>query len=336
MAIPIPLPQAVEPLFALPPPKSVGVRNTVVAFALVSIFQILAKDPTELSAQFLYWACKERDGFQGDVGTSPLKAARVLQEVGVCTEATWPYQPTPSDKVNPGHGPPPPGAIEEAKRRRLRRCTMLPATSVSAIKTALALGKPVLLGLHIWEHWNNSWQGRVLGRLRTPLPGERQGGGTALCIVGYRDDDSAPGCGYFIARNYSYSGTEWARANPDGPGHCHVPYKLVAEQGLVAIAFEGVVIEPADQPSDTMVTAPEIAQVSPPIPRTNVPFSGSLVFLNGEAVSGNEELYPNGVSPDGQPLLRIDAVTAYRLAQGMGGSELKERVALYKAKLNGF
>jgi hypothetical protein len=240
---PVALPDKVEPLASLPRAVFQGVRNSCVAFTLAAIYQILSKDNTDLSEQFLYWACKSRDNIRGDVGTNPLVAMTVLQQVGICTEAAWPYQPAPSDSANPGHGPAPERAVEEAKLRRIKRFQQLPAKDFRQIKAALAAGKPVLIGLPIWEHWQGAWQGRTMGRIRAPLPGERQRGGHAMCALGYRDDPSAPGGGYFIVRN-SW-GPEWAKDNPDGPGYCHVPYRVIFEQGLAAIAAEGVESAPA-------------------------------------------------------------------------------------------
>jgi hypothetical protein len=235
---PVALPEKVEPLAPLPKAVFQGVRNSCVAFTLAAIFQIVSKDPTDLSEQFFYWLCKSRDKIPGDVGTDPLLAMRLLQEVGICTEATWPYKPAPSDSANPGHEPPPEPAFDEAKLRRIKRFQQLPAKDFRQIKAALAAGKPVLIGLPIWEHWQGAWQGQALGRLRSPLPGERRKGGHAMCAVGYRDDPAAPGGGYFIVRN-SW-GADWAKDNPDGPGYCHVPYRVIFEQGLAAIAAEGV------------------------------------------------------------------------------------------------
>lgn len=232
------LPEKVEPLAALPKAAFQGVRNSCVAFTLAAIYQILSKDNTDLSEQFLYWACKSRDKIPGDVGTDPLLAMRILQETGICTEATWPYKPAPSDNANPGLGPPPTLAVDEAKLRRIKRFQQLPAKDFRQIKAALTAGKPVLIGLPIWEHWQGAWQGQSLGRLRAPLPGERRKGGHAMCVLGYRDDAAAPGGGYFIVRN-SW-GPQWAKDNPDGAGYCHVPYRVIFEQGLAAIAAEGV------------------------------------------------------------------------------------------------
>lgn len=238
------LPEKVEPLAQLPPAAYQGQRNTCVAFTLAACYQVLSRDPTDLSEQFFYWVCKSRDNIRGDVGTNPLLAAQILQEVGICSEATWPYRPAPVDHANPGHEPPPEAAFVEAKRRRITSFRQLPAKGVAQIKQALAAGHPVLIGLPIWESWTSGGQARRLGKLRAPLPGERRGGGHAMCLLGYRDDENAPGGGYFIVRN-SW-GSDWAKDNPDGPGYCWAPYQLVFEQGLAAFAIEGVA--PQDEP----------------------------------------------------------------------------------------
>lgn len=381
-AVPTTLPEQVAPPTHLPPPAHQGARNTCVAFALAALFQARSGDPTDLSEQFLYWACKERDGIPGDVGTDPEVGVRVLNELGICTEATWPYRPTP-DPLRPGHERPPDVAFDEARLRRVTRFRKLPAKGVLQIKEALAQGCPVLIGLPIWEHWQGSWQGWGLGRLRPPLPGEVRRGGHAMAALGYRDDPSAPGGGYLIVRN-SW-GVAWASANPDGAGYCHVPYRLVAEDGLAAIAIEQVECRPAPLPGTRRTVAvggetldvkalvaeamalrddlkslmsrldrltlqlAQMAGVEPQTPtaeaRSAAPFAldagdapefsavnGSLVLLSTEGPGANVELYPNGLSPSGLPLLRIDAATASRLAQGRFGSEPRELQTVYKAK----
>ncbi|MGQ9927608.1 MAG: C1 family peptidase [Chloroflexaceae bacterium] len=372
-AAPTALPERVDPPAHLPPPGNQGVRNSCVAFTLVALFQARSGDPTDLSEQFLYWACKERDGIRGDVGTDPLVGVRVLQDLGICTEATWPYRPAPSDPIRPGHERPPAQAFDEARLRRVTAFRKLPAKGVLQIKEALAQGYPVLIGLYIWEHWNGSWQGRTLGRVRFPLPGEARRGGHAMAVLGYRDDADAPGGGYFIARN-SW-GVDWGADNLDGPGYAHVPYRLIADSGLAAIAIEAVehphlaprpatgTLARADQAGVEALyreaaalradfgvlmgrleslearlgalagigaeaaargaAAPEAAQS---------PAAGPLLFIRGEGPGAGDELYPNGLSPEGVPLLRIDAASASELARSTLGAESPELQGLYKAK----
>ncbi|PDW03723.1 C1 family peptidase [Candidatus Viridilinea mediisalina] len=390
-SIPTSLPAEVPPLGDLPPPGDQGVRNTCVAFALAASFQVVSQAPTPLSEQFLYWACKEVDGVPGDHGTLPLVAFEVLRETGICLAETWPYAPSPRDHDNPGHGPPPPEAQSEAPLRRVERFHPLPPNNINVLKDVIAKGWPILVGLDIREHWEDSWQATHLGRLRPALPGERDRGGHALCLLGYRNDPSAPGGGYFIARN-SWGAT-WANGNSDGPGLCHVPYRLMHSNGLLALALERVrVATPPPRPPDASVgkagqaaqAAPDLAQLyaeakelhtrmgllverlaglldpsAAPRPnpapaalpdqaeRTSAPSrpaasgaaqalkrgaSGPLVLLSGAQGSAGEQLYPNGLMPEGKPLLQIDAATAARLAQGKAGQESREHQSLYRNK----
>ncbi len=253
------LPPEIDLSASLTPPMHQGKRNTCVAFTLAALYQLASGDTTDLSEQFLYWACKERDGIPGDVGTRPDVAMKALTEAGICAEPTWPYNPQP-DNANAGQGPPPAAAPNEARQRRIASFTALPSKNLYRIQAALAKGQAVLFGLPINEHWTSAWQSRTLGRVRQPLPGEASLGGHAMAAVGYRDDPDAPGGGYFIVRN-SW-GTDWGSENPDGPGYAHIPYRLVSEQNLAAFVINGVAAEPrpetTTQPQSFNAPQPDI------------------------------------------------------------------------------
>ena len=70
------------------------------------------------------------------------------------------------------------------------------------------------------------------GKITLPLPGEPPAGGHAWCVVGYMDDASVPGGGYFIVRN-SW-GPNWAAESPEAPGHAMVPYEYVERYAVEA------------------------------------------------------------------------------------------------------
>lgn len=238
------LPAEVSLIGGLTPPRNQGRRNSCVAFTLSAMLQqqlerAEGRTDVQLSPQFIYWACKERDGIPGDRGTNPLLAMRLLQELGACREQTWPYNPE-VDNQNPGHGPAEPAALEEAARYRISGFDTIPAKSVNQIKAQLAAGRSVLLGLPIYEHWVSTSQARRLGKLRKPLPGELNRGGHAMLAVGYRDDPAAQGGGYLIVRN-SW-GTDYAADNPDGPGYVRIPYQVIYEQNLAAFAITGLAL----------------------------------------------------------------------------------------------
>ena len=105
----------------------------------------------DLSEQFLYWACKQRDGFPGE-GTWIKTAMAVLEDKGICTEAIWPYNPT---KIagNEGQGPPPAGAEEKAAAYRIAKGEPVEPRWVDDLKKALANGKPVAFAVPVYGYW---------------------------------------------------------------------------------------------------------------------------------------------------------------------------------------
>lgn len=255
--VPSHLPSEINLTEGMPLPQQQGKRDTCLAFALVALYQHATGDFSDLSEQFLYWACKERDGLPYVRGTRPDVAFEVLRDMGICTELTWPYQ---SHVIvnDEGQGPPPDGAVEEAWQRRILAYSCLPDRDPSQIKASLAGNRAVLIGLPIYEHWTTTWQAHTLGRVRKPLPGESQSGGHAMTVLGYRDDQTAPGGGYFIVRN-SW-GTGWGTQNLDGPGYCHIPYRLMEEQNSVTCVIEEWLPPPALPAStESAVTGEEAA-----------------------------------------------------------------------------
>jgi hypothetical protein len=223
----------------LTPPRAQGRRNTCVAFTLAAMIQQMSDPAIDLSPQFAYWACKERDGIPGDVGTRPDIALLALIDRGICQEQTWAYNPDPDDR-NPGQGPPPGQALAEAQSYRASDMIALPPNDIHRIKATIAAGRSVLIGLAVQEHWTSTWQAWILGRIRPPLPGELSRSGHAMLAVGYRDDPRVPGNGYFIVRN-SW-GTTWGKQNADGARYAHIPYQVVFASNRAAFAITAVTV----------------------------------------------------------------------------------------------
>jgi len=214
----------------MPPVFDQGRRGTCVACAASAVnewYQArrLRKDP--LSPQHLYFECKERDGYPGE-GTYLRVAAAILEELGECTAATWPYNPSVVPG-NEGQGPPPARAAEEASEYRLYEPYKVLGNDIRGMKTVVAGferhgqqldGRPFFFGAVLYPSFLGG-QTAENGKVLMPLPHERPAGGHAMVVMGYRDGH-APGGGYFIVRN-SW-GPGWASANPDGPGNCWMPY----------------------------------------------------------------------------------------------------------------
>ncbi|MFW6106654.1 MAG: C1 family peptidase [bacterium] len=235
-----PLPPSVRLMEELFPVRDQGERGTCVAFASVGLREYLDKCLRALSEQFLYWACKQLDGLPDTPGTYLHTAMSVLGTQGVCSEEACPYNPEviPGDEAQER---PSPEAFEEAREYIMSNTRPVAANCVNHYKQMLAgdedvIGMPVAIVSLVFNSWYRSAATHQSGKITLPLPGEEPlPGGHAMLIVGYQDDSSVPGGGYFIVRN-SWS-AEWAAQSPEAPGHGMMPYAYV--ERCVVEAFTG-------------------------------------------------------------------------------------------------
>lgn len=278
------LPPVVRLSARLPAVRDQGQRGTCVAFAATALREFLAGGGVVLSEQFQYYTCKELDG-TNDAGTYLSTAMSALARFGLCRGATWPYNPLPIEG-NEGQGPPPPSAAGEAAEFLLPDTRTVEPQLPDHIREMLAgdavtPGMPVVVGTLVFNSWFMSPATHRTGRITLPLPGERPVGGHAWCIVGYVDDDTVPGGGYFIARN-SW-GTRWAHTSREGPGHALIPYAYIERCALEA--FTG----PTRLPS-----AERLPSVNIPADVSDPAFETLARPLSREARDVNEALHPAG------------------------------------------
>ncbi|HSN78628.1 MAG TPA: C1 family peptidase [Anaerolineae bacterium] len=227
------LPQTVDLRSILPAVRNQGDRGTCVAHAAAAVREFLtgaSSTGADLSEQFLYWACKQRDGHPSDFGTWIKVAMAVLHDTGVCPETVWPYNKAVIAN-NEGQGPPPASAQAEAAPFKVISTKKLEARWLQGLKEALADGQPVAFSVSIFQSWQNPWTYRN-GDIRLPLPGEENLGGHAMCMVGYADDHDVPGGGYFIVRN-SW-GEAFGQQGKVAPGYCRLPYAFVQQHAWEA------------------------------------------------------------------------------------------------------
>ncbi|MBL9126238.1 MAG: C1 family peptidase, partial [Verrucomicrobiales bacterium] len=242
------LPDSVRLTPRLPVVRDQGSRGTCVAFATVALREFLEPESQRLSEQFLYWACKELDGRDAP-GTTLHTAMSSLAQYGCCLEKSWPYDPAPRPN-NESHRPPPRGALEDASRFRMPNCRTVEPSWVDQYRRILA-GRngaeptPVVVGVLVFPSWFYSPATHRTGKITLPFPYEEPEGGHAMCVVGYVDDATAPGGGYFIVRN-SW-GPRWAHASPEAPGHALMPYAYFEAYALEA--FTGPVLAPSECPA---------------------------------------------------------------------------------------
>lgn len=224
------LPSSVNLADRLGPARDQGERGTCVAFALVALREIIAGNTSDLSEQFLYWACKQNDGAPQTRGTWLQVGVDVLQDYGVCPQEIWPYSPE-QRTGNEAHDPLPSGADQQALSWRIVEQNQLSGRLVQPLKSALAGGQPVATAVTVFSFWKKRPVTRT-GKIRLPLPDELSEESHAICLLGYNNDDDVPGGGYFIARN-SW-GTNWAVNSPVQRGCALLPYAYLMHHGVVA------------------------------------------------------------------------------------------------------
>ncbi len=248
------LPTLVNLIDLMPPVRDQKSRGTCVAHACAAVREFLlgpdASTVANLSEQFLYWACKERDNWPGE-GTWIKVGMEVLQAQGVCAEEVWPYNP---DKVdgNEGQGPAPQGAVDAAAAHKITQGELLQARWVSSMKETLADGRPVAFAVPVYRYWLTE-PVKSTGDLRMPLTNEASIGGHAMAIVGYQDDATVPGGGYFLIRN-SW-GETWAGKSQLAAGYGRLPYEFISKYSRSAYT----------------ATAPKPVQPEPPKPQPEPP-----------------------------------------------------------------
>jgi C1A family cysteine protease len=93
------------------------------------------------------------------------------------------------------------------------------------LKNYLLDRHPIAVAIPVYDSWANNPAVTDSGNIGMPLPGETSQYGHALVLVGFADDGTFPGGGYFIIRN-SY-GTTWGAHCPFGAGYGTIPYRYI-------------------------------------------------------------------------------------------------------------
>lgn len=234
---------AVNLINKMSPIRNQASRGTCVAFTLTAIneyYRRVQGVPQDLSEQHLYYETKLIDGASSVCGTWQSKAAQALASRGQCREAIWPYNPNPPCN---NHGSLPATARPNGLNYRLP-LQQLSSTNVVAIKTALASKKPTGISIPVYNSWFRSAETNRTGRITNRIGSEPRVGGHAICVVGYQDDASAPGGGYFIIRN-SWS-TNWGNQCPYGAGYGTISYRYIATDCSEAFALAAPVTQSED------------------------------------------------------------------------------------------
>lgn len=236
-----PLPPKVNMIADMAPVRDQGDRGTCVAHASLAVMEHYLKLQgryQNLSRQFLYWDCKEKDGDPNAYGTWIGVAMKVLGTDGCCPETTWPYN-SATIPGNEGQGPPPASAGPAAIGFRATTIHQIAPTSIIDIKSELAHKRCVAFSIPVFDSWYHNDEVQRTGEIVNPIPNEESNEGHAMCFVGYEDIPDEPdlGGGKFWIRN-SWDG-EWATASVLGSaGYGTIPYSYIGRFATEAYSIE--------------------------------------------------------------------------------------------------
>ena len=216
--------------------KNQGSRGTCSVFALIGVLEFEyahKKDQTTpLSVEYLNWASNKVTGQIVD-GSFFGDALNGLLNYGVCSNEYFPYYFTNyTKKVEPSEA-----AIVDAGYRKSAELIWIKEwnpkngmneSQLSMVRKMIDAEHPVAVGFQ-WPRKEEQYRKMINGMMYVP-PREGVYDGHSIIIVGYRDDASAPGGGYFIFKN-SF-GKDW-----EDQGYGKMPYEYAAKY-----ANDGVVI----------------------------------------------------------------------------------------------
>jgi C1A family cysteine protease len=205
-------------------PYDQGQLGSCTANTLVGLREYLLatnKQPyTALSRLFLYYFERYVEGtVNEDSGAMLRDGMKVLQKIGVCPELDDEYNiakftERPSDQ-----------AIADAGQFKITEYHRI--TSSKGVQQALSEGQPVAIGFTVYDSFE-SFDVAETGIVPMPKAGERQLGGHAVLVVGYKEIN---GHLHFIIRN-SW-GEDWG-----DKGYCYMPVEFFTH-GIVVDMWTG-------------------------------------------------------------------------------------------------
>ena len=171
------------------------------------------RDYTPSRLAIYYWARAEQGWEDADSGAYIRDALKAVHQRGVPSEGYWPYLPARLTRK------PSALAMSLGRRNALAGYARVPQRE-SALKAALAQGRPIICGVTVFASGLNSEAARLDGRVPLPPEDEPALGGHAVVLVGYDDAE-----GHFVFRN------SWGPGWGD-QGCGYLPYAYVLDSAL--------------------------------------------------------------------------------------------------------
>lgn len=212
-----PLPPSVDLRPIMSPVDQQGTINSCVGNSVTAALEAVLK-VSDLSRLFVYYNARALEGRTAiDAGCQIRNAIKGIVTNGVSKEVIWPYN-TSSFAVRPSSA-----AYTDAAPLKAR-IGYAQVTNLTALKTALATGLPVVFGFSVPDTFVSKT--RYDGFLPYPVAGTKFVGAHAVTAVGYDDARSV-----VICRN-SF-GVNWGTS-----GHFEMPYQWFSNMtGLVCDAW---------------------------------------------------------------------------------------------------
>ena len=207
-----------------------------VACTVTALVEFVKRRKEPLSSRFLHQESKNHDGHLCSRGADLATSIGIASAVGICPECCFSIgdENFQEPDVNQCH--------TEAARYRMANSRTVLLGNTDHFKAVLTGGgdaqpMPIAVTLLVFDSWYQSLSTVRTGKWTLPLPGETpKSFSHAVLMIGYQDDTSVPGGGYFIARN-SW-GESWATDSPrEMNGHALIPYSYV--QQFACDAFTG-------------------------------------------------------------------------------------------------
>lgn len=203
-----PLPPAADVRRCCPPVMDQGELGACVEHGTTGALRYLlisaGRPDVPLSRLQLYYDVRKREGtIDDDAGGEIRDAIKCVATAGVAPERDWPYD------VKKFKLPPPPACYVDPLRLRAISYERV-AVSVLEVKSALAAGFPVVIGLDLYESFESDAVART-GVVPMPGRSEQMVGGHCMYAVGYGQRPHT-----FTVRN-SWN-TDWGDS-----GDCYFP-----------------------------------------------------------------------------------------------------------------
>ena len=219
IAAPAKLPTSVDLRNFASPIDDQGTLGSCTGNALAGAIDLLdnklAHKSLRVSRLFIYYQERAMENdIPQDAGARISDGVTACSQTGVCLESIWPYTVS-QFAVKPNQA-----AYADAAHRKITGASK--CADITAIKTALANGSPVVGGFMVYASFETAAVART-GLMPIPnVTREQCLGGHAVCFVGYNDSKS-----WFIVRN-SW-GTSWG-----DKGYFYMPYQIITTPNMAS------------------------------------------------------------------------------------------------------